>query len=90
LFFVLAGFKDRLVHLNKGLGVILVYVGIKMLLSFWDIHVDIRLSLAFIVLVLAVTVIVSLRATPAVPADRPDEPDAVGGPGDGPAPPAAG
>jgi tellurite resistance protein TerC len=34
LYFVLAGFKDRLVHLNKGLGVILVYVGVKMLLSY--------------------------------------------------------
>jgi tellurite resistance protein TerC len=93
LFFVLAGFKDRLVHLNKGLGVILVYVGIKMLLSFWGIHVDIRLSLAFIVLVLAVTVIVSLRAAPPTPAplDRPgDEPDTVAGSGDGPGPPATG
>jgi tellurite resistance protein TerC len=62
LYFVLAGFRDRLVHLNKGLGVILVYVGIKMLLSFWDIHVPIWLSLGIIVAILAVTVVVSLHA----------------------------
>ena len=62
LYFVLAGFRDRLVHLNKGLGVILVYVGVKMLLSFWDIHLPIALSLGIIVAILTVTVVVSLRA----------------------------
>jgi tellurite resistance protein TerC len=64
LYFVLAGFKDRLVHLNKGLGVILVYVGIKMLLSFWDVHLPVWLSLGIIVVILAVTVALSLRAKP--------------------------
>jgi tellurite resistance protein TerC len=72
LFFVLIGFKDKLVHLNKGLGVILVYVGVKMLVSFWDIHIDVRLSLGVIVLVLAVTVIWSLRTAAAADAETGD------------------
>jgi tellurite resistance protein TerC len=78
LFFVLAGFKDKLVHLNKGLGVILVFVGIKMLLSFWDFHIDIRLSLAFIAGVLAVTVALSLMSADDDDADDADDADEVG------------
>ncbi|MEZ5168379.1 MAG: TerC family protein [Acidimicrobiales bacterium] len=63
LYFLLAGAKDRLVHLNKGLGIILAFVGGKMILSHWY-HVPALPSLAFIGATLAVTVIVSLRAAP--------------------------
>ena len=62
LYFMLAGLKDRLVYLNKGLGVILFYVGVKMLVSNWY-HIPTLLSLGVIALVLTVTVIASLRAT---------------------------
>lgn len=63
LYFLLAGLQDKLVYLNKGLGVILVYVGLKMLASYWEVHINIILSLSFIVLVLAITVWLSLRAS---------------------------
>jgi tellurite resistance protein TerC len=66
LYFVLAGAQDRLVHLNKGLGVILGFVGVKMILSHWW-HIPTLLSLGFIAVVLTVTVIVSLRAAPKHP-----------------------
>ena len=62
LYFVLAGAKDRLVHLNKGLGVILFYVGVKMIVSHWY-HVPTALSLGVITVVLAITVWASLRTT---------------------------
>jgi tellurite resistance protein TerC len=62
LYFVLAGAQDKLVHLNKGLGVILAYVGVKMLLSWWGVHIATPISLAFIAVVLGVTVLASLRA----------------------------
>jgi tellurite resistance protein TerC len=62
LYFMLAGLKDRLVYLNKGLGVILFYVGVKMLISQWY-HVPTVLSLGIIAAVLAITVVWSLRAT---------------------------
>ena len=60
LYFMLAGAKDRLVHLNKGLGVILAYVGVKMLVSHWY-HLPTLLSLGVIAVVLGVTVALSLR-----------------------------
>ncbi|HEX5615606.1 MAG TPA: TerC family protein [Acidimicrobiia bacterium] len=62
LYFLLAGVQDRLVHLNKGLGVILFYVGVKMLISEWY-HIPTLLSLGVIALVLTVTVFASLATT---------------------------
>ncbi|MFZ4515151.1 MAG: TerC family protein [Acidimicrobiia bacterium] len=62
LYFLLEGVRGRLVHLNKGLGVILFYVGVKMIASNWY-HVDPFISLAIIAAILTVTVVASLRAT---------------------------
>ncbi len=62
LYFLLASVEDRLVHLNKGLGIILAYVGAKMILSHWY-HLPTVLSLAVIAGVLTVTVVWSLRTT---------------------------
>jgi tellurite resistance protein TerC len=64
LYFVLAGSADRLVYLNKGLGVILAYVGVKMLISEWY-HIPTWISLLVITVVLAITVFLSLRRTSA-------------------------
>lgn len=62
LYFLLEGARDRLVHLNKGLGVILFYVGMKMIVSKWY-HIDPFISLAVIAVILTVTIVVSLRST---------------------------
>ena len=62
LYFLLAGAADRLVYLNVGLGVILAFVGVKMIVSHWY-HIDTLISLAVIAIVLTVTVVASLRAT---------------------------
>lgn len=64
LFFVLAGMMDRFVYLKAGVAFILVFVGIKMVLSGWF-HIPILLSLAVIVLSLAVAIVASLRKVPA-------------------------
>jgi tellurite resistance protein TerC len=64
LYFLLAGVQGRLVHLNKGLAIILAYVGIKMIVSEWF-HVPTLLSLGIIAAVLAGTIWASLRARPA-------------------------
>jgi tellurite resistance protein TerC len=63
LFFLLAGFQDRLVYLNEGLGVVLAFVGLKMITEPW-IHVPTIVSLGIIVVVLTITVVLSLRAAP--------------------------
>jgi tellurite resistance protein TerC len=54
---------DRFVYLSQGLAVILGVIGVKMLLiDVW--HVPIWLSLGLIVVILAITAVVSLRAAP--------------------------
>jgi len=69
LYFLLFGLKDRLVYLNVGLGLILGFVGLKMLVARWFAIPTIA-SLAFIVVVLTITVTMSLRATPEDPIPR--------------------
>jgi tellurite resistance protein TerC len=56
--------QGRFRYLNIGLGVILAFVGIKMLLigDPFEIHLPIAASLCFIFGVLAVSIIASLRA----------------------------
>jgi len=63
LYFLLASVQDRLVHLNKGLGVILAFVGAKMLAAYWGFEIPTGWSLLFIAVVLTVTVVWSLRSS---------------------------
>ncbi|HVL32282.1 MAG TPA: TerC family protein [Actinomycetota bacterium] len=62
LYFLLAGMAGRFRYLNVGLGVILGFVGVKMLLA-RVFHLPTYVSLSVIAGVLAVTIIASLRAT---------------------------
>ena len=59
LYFLLAGLKDRFRYLNVGLGVILGYVGLKMLASSF-VHPPTWMSLAIIAVTLAVSIAASL------------------------------
>jgi len=61
LYFLLAGMANKFRYLNIGLGVILGFVGIKMMLV-EVIHLPTWLSLGVITCVLAATVVASLRA----------------------------
>jgi len=62
LYFVLANVIDRFIYLKIGLAIVLSFVGIKMILV--DIfHIPIFVSLGFIILVLTVTIVASMRAT---------------------------
>ena len=60
LFFVLAGMMDKFVYLKPGVALILVFVGLKMVVSHW-VHIPIVASLAVILLTLATAVVLSLR-----------------------------
>jgi tellurite resistance protein TerC len=60
LYFLVAGLLDRLVYLSVGLAVILGFIGVKLILVFFDIHIDIWVSLGFIIGVLIITTVASL------------------------------
>jgi tellurite resistance protein TerC len=84
LYFCLAGMADRFRYLNRGLGVVLAFVGGKMLLS--DVvHPPTPVSLAVIVGVLAVTILLSVRADRAA-GDSPVPVDPAVGPDSEPQP----
>ena len=67
LYFLLAGGMKRLHLLNYGLGIILAFVGTKMLLEAVDVHVPVWLSLTVIVAVLAITTVASILLPPRTP-----------------------
>lgn len=61
LYFLLVGLMDKFVYLTQGLAFILAFIGVKMLLvDIW--HVPIWLSLSVIVVTLALTALLSMRA----------------------------
>ncbi|MEI7820679.1 MAG: TerC family protein [Verrucomicrobiota bacterium] len=60
LYFALAGVMDKFHYLKIGLGVVLSFVGVKMLLGHTPWKIDTHVSLGVIVGVLAVSIIVSL------------------------------
>jgi tellurite resistance protein TerC len=64
LYFLLGGMQGRFRYLNVGLGVILAFVGVKMLLigEPFEVHLPTYVSLTVIAAVIAVAVIASLRA----------------------------
>jgi len=61
LYFCLAGLADRFRYLNQGLGVILAFVGVKMLLA-EVVHIATWASLVVIALALTVTILASILA----------------------------
>ena len=69
LYFALAGMMDKFRYLKTGLGVVLTFVGVKMLLGHTAYKIDTLVSLGVIVLILATSVALSLwRARREVPA----------------------
>ncbi|GAA0219281.1 TerC family protein [Cryptosporangium japonicum] len=69
LYFLLIGLLDRLVHLHYGLAFVLAFIGVKLILHYahtvWPSVPDIptALSLAVVIVTLAITTFTSLRAT---------------------------
>ncbi|MPZ52454.1 MAG: TerC/Alx family metal homeostasis membrane protein [Acidimicrobiia bacterium] len=82
LYFALAGLKDRFRYIDYGLAAILAFVGVKMLIANLY-HIPIPLSLVVIFGLLAISIVVSLRADKReenelsdIPARKdPEEPD---------------
>jgi tellurite resistance protein TerC len=61
LYFLLAGMADKFRYLNLGLGIILAFVGVKMIIAEWY-HMPTWASLLVIIGVMTITIILSLRA----------------------------
>ncbi|HSU52070.1 MAG TPA: TerC/Alx family metal homeostasis membrane protein [Segetibacter sp.] len=71
LFFLLRGAVDKFDYLQQGIAVVLVFIGVKMLLEYFDIHISIYISLAVIVICLLSAVLFSVYKNSK--AERPGE-----------------
>lgn len=60
LFFLLQGAADKFDFLQQGIAVVLVFIGFKMLIEFFHIHIPIGISLAVIVLSVGLSIAMSL------------------------------
>jgi len=67
LFFLLKGAVNKFVYLQQGIAVVLVFIGLKMLVAYFDIHVPVALSLLVIVVCIAASIVYSISV-----ANRPD------------------
>lgn len=61
LFFLLKGAVDKFDYLQQGIAVVLVFIGIKMLIEYFGIHINIFISLGVIVACLTGSVVYSVK-----------------------------
>jgi tellurite resistance protein TerC len=60
LYFLLANVIERFHFLRFGLAVVLTYIGVKMIITMFDIHINTLFSLGVVAFVLAASVVLSL------------------------------
>lgn len=60
MFFLLAGILDKFFLLQKGLAIILIFIGAKMLLEIFSIHIPVGVSLAVITASLLLSIVLSM------------------------------
>jgi tellurite resistance protein TerC len=60
LFFLLRGAVDKFKHLQQGIAVVLIFVGLKMLVEYFDVHLPIYVSLLVIVVCIVSSIFYSL------------------------------
>ena len=60
LFFVLRNAVNTFAYLQQGIAIVLVFIGVKMLVEYFGIHLSVYLSLAVIVVCLGASIVFSL------------------------------
>jgi tellurite resistance protein TerC len=61
LFFLLKGAVDQFDYLQQGIAIVLIFIGLKMLLEFFGIHLSIFISLCVIMLCLSGSILYSIE-----------------------------
>lgn len=67
LFFLLKGAVDKFDYLQQGIAIVLIFIGVKMLIEYFGIHINIFISLGVIVACLAGSVVYSIKFPRAKP-----------------------
>jgi len=73
LFFLLKGAVNQFSYLQQGIAVVLAFIGVKMLIEYFDIHISIYISLLVIVACLAVSIAYSVYQNRKALSQNPDQ-----------------
>lgn len=60
LFFLLKGAVNKFAYLQQGIAIVLMFIGLKMLVEFFDIHVPVYISLLVILVSIAASIVYSI------------------------------
>ena len=60
LFFLLRGAIGKFAHLQQGIAIVLVFIGLKMLVEFFNIHIPVFISLLVILVCLVTSIVYSM------------------------------
>ncbi|MBC7827247.1 MAG: TerC/Alx family metal homeostasis membrane protein [Chitinophagaceae bacterium] len=60
LFFLLKGAKEKFAHLQQGIAIVLVFIGLKMLIEFFHIKIPVYISLLVILVCIAASIVYSM------------------------------
>jgi tellurite resistance protein TerC len=60
LFFLLRGAVDKFSHLQQGIAIVLIFIGLKMLVEIFDVHIPIFISLLVILVCIGASMIYSV------------------------------
>ncbi|HYC28278.1 MAG TPA: TerC/Alx family metal homeostasis membrane protein, partial [Chitinophagaceae bacterium] len=60
LFFLLKGAVNKFAYLQQGIAIVLVFIGLKMLVEYFDIHVPVYISLLVILVSIAASIVYSV------------------------------
>lgn len=63
LFFLLRGAVNKFAYLQQGIAIVLVFIGVKMLVEFFNIHVPIVISLLVILVCLITSIVYSISVS---------------------------
>ena len=63
LFFLLRGAVTKFEYLQQGIAIVLIFIGLKMLVEYFNIHVPIYVSLMMIVICLGGSIAYSIQVT---------------------------
>jgi tellurite resistance protein TerC len=61
LFFLLKGAVDKFDYLQQGIAIVLIFIGVKMLIEYFGIHIHIGVSLGVIVACLVGSMLYSVK-----------------------------
>src|SRR5690349_9179458 len=63
LFFLLKGAANKFAHLQQGIAIVLIFIGLKMLIEYFEVHIPVYISLLVIVTCIVASILYSINVS---------------------------